>query len=112
MANLSDFLKNAFSYKESNEKFTKEEEELMDRLSKRIVDMKLTAPAIFLLETSRPLNFVGSQVLAFFEPIVKSFFNWKDYERIRLILERRNSISTILEKIEKYSKESGSKDGA
>jgi hypothetical protein len=60
----------------------------------------MTVPAIVALEMGRPLNYVGSQAMAFFEPIVKSLFSVKEYSRLKEILERRESIDMLIHQIE------------
>jgi len=74
--------------------------ELMDRLAGRIVQMRMTTPAILFLESVRPLNYVGSQVMVFFAPVVRGFFGLPDWDEIRMVLERRESIGYFLDLIE------------
>jgi hypothetical protein len=62
----------------------------------------MTVPAILFLETVKPLNFVGSQVMVFFEPIIQTLFNFRDYDNFRCALEKRQSIEILLLKIEKF----------
>ena len=54
------------------------------------------------LESVKPLNFIASQTMVFFEPIIQTIFNFKDYNTLRTALERRESIEILLLKIEKY----------
>lgn len=74
--------------------------ELLDRLAERVVAMRMTLPAILFLESSKPLNFVGSQMIGTFEPLVRTIFNWADVERLRVALEDRNTIERLIVKIE------------
>jgi phenylacetate-coenzyme A ligase PaaK-like adenylate-forming protein len=60
----------------------------------------MTVPAIFFLESVKPLSFVGSQALHFFEPMVNAFFQVRDYERFSLLMERRENLEVLLVKIE------------
>jgi hypothetical protein len=60
----------------------------------------MTVPAIFFLESVKPLSFVGSQALHFFEPMVRAFFNVQDYERFALLMERRENLEALLVRIE------------
>ena len=60
----------------------------------------MTVPAIVFLESVKPLNFVGSQAMAFFEPIVQSLFNLKDYDTFRSALEKRQTLEILIQKIE------------
>ncbi len=48
------------------------DEALIAAVAGRVVRMGLAVPAIFFLESTKPLSFVGSQVLVFFEPFVKA----------------------------------------
>ena len=56
--------------------------------------------AVFFLETGRPLNFVGSQLLAFLSPFVTLIFNPSDCERLIRLLDRRESIDLLVTAIE------------
>ncbi len=95
------FWKHAFAIDEKAEyAFTDEEKELIRRLADKIVGYGLAIPGLLFIESARPLNFVGAQALAWFEPIVKSLFSWRDYEKFRLVLERRGSVDLILKAIE------------
>jgi hypothetical protein len=72
----------------------------MDRFAKRIVDWRMTAPAILFLESAKPLSFLGNQALIFFQPIVQSIFNFKTYDEVTEILEDRENLEYLLCKIE------------
>jgi len=60
----------------------------------------MTVPAIFFLESVKPLSFVGSQAMHFFEPFVHAFFPVRDYERFAVMMERRENLEALLVKIE------------
>ena len=74
--------------------------DLIEKIAKKVVDWRLTAPAIVVLESSKPISFVASQVLVFFDPIVKSFFNIRDYERFYTMIEDRENIERLIVAIE------------
>jgi len=74
--------------------------DLMNRFAERIVQMRMTTPAILFLESVRPLNYVGSQVMVFFAPVVRGFFGLPEWDELRLVLERRESIGYFLDLIE------------
>jgi hypothetical protein len=80
--------------------FTPEEEKLLDRLAEMTVANRMTVPAILLLESVKPLSFLGSQALLFFEPMVRAFFTVPDYDRVTALLERRDSLEALLVRIE------------
>lgn len=79
-----------------------EEDAVFTKLARKVVDWGMATPAILFLESVKPLNFIGSQVLVFFEPIVQTVFNFKDYNTFRLALEKRESIEVLILKIEKF----------
>jgi hypothetical protein len=69
-------------------------------MADRIVQLRMTTPAILFLESVRPLNYVGSQVMVFFAPLVRGFFGLPEWDEIRLVLEHRESIGCFLDLIE------------
>ena len=77
-----------------------EDERLLDRLSEFVVTRRMTVPAILFLESIKPLSFLGSQALYFFEPMVRALFTIPEYERFAALLERRENIEVLLVKIE------------
>ena len=79
---------------------TAEDEAILDRLAELTVRHRMTVPAIFFLESMKPLSFVGSQAMHFFEPMVHAFFPVRDYERFALLMERRENLEALLVKIE------------
>lgn len=94
------WLKDAFSLDAGYEPLTEPQYALLDRVAAFIVRRRMTVPAIFVLESSKPMNYVGSQAMAFFEPLVHTLFTAPEYTELRLILERRTAIETLLRKIE------------
>lgn len=100
MGKLIDKLRHAFAV-EQGDKFTEEEIALVDRLAGLVVRRQMAVPAVMFLESVRPLNFLGSQAMEFFKPIIGLMWSTTEYEQIALILERRKSIDLIIERIEK-----------
>lgn len=82
------------------EPLTAQDAALLDALAKRVVDLRMAAPAIFLLASLEPLNFVASQAMVFFQPIVSAFFDTSAYERFSRVLERRDGLAHLLRRIE------------
>jgi hypothetical protein len=79
-----------------------EEIAVLEKVARKAVDRGMTVPAILFLESVKPLNFIGSQVMVFFEPIIQTLFNLKDYDTLRCALEKRQSIEILIQKIEEY----------
>jgi len=76
---------------------------LLDRLATRVVELHMEVPAILTLETSKPLSLLASQTLVFFEPIVQSLFRFDGYRRFTALVERRDALETLTQKIEEQS---------
>ncbi|MEO0273203.1 MAG: hypothetical protein ABIM31_01785 [candidate division WOR-3 bacterium] len=84
------------------------ERELLDfieKLSDKIVSLKLTTIAIVTLESIKPLSFLTSQAMVFFEPFIKTFFTFKDYGKLYKILEDRKFLEMLITKIEEKSEQ-------
>jgi hypothetical protein len=79
---------------------TPEDEELLDRIAAATVRWGMEVPAIFLLESSKPLSFVGSQFLHFLSPIVHTVFEARELDRLALLLERRDTVEELIVRIE------------
>ena len=76
-------------------------DEVLDKIAQKIVDMRLTPVAVVMLESSKPLSFVGSQLMVFFQPIVTSLFPFRQYDEVAALLEERANIEALIQKIEK-----------
>jgi len=83
-----------------DERFTEEDDALVDKVAKKVVDMRLTVPAIFILESSKPLAFLGGQLLVFLEPFIQTLFNFKQYQRFAFLMENRENWERLLRRIE------------
>ncbi len=84
----------------SEETFTEEDLALLDKVAGFVVRKGMATPAVLFLESMSPLNFVGSQVMVFLQPILTTFFSTQEYEHLAEILERRESIGVLVERIE------------
>ncbi len=79
---------------------TDEQVELFGRLADRVVNLGFALPAVLFLETMRPVNFIGSQVMLFFHPMLRSFFTLREYDLLQQALERRESMGYFVDIIE------------
>ena len=75
---------------------TEEEEAVLERIAAKVVEWKMTVPAILFVESVKPLNYIGAQTMVFFEPFVQTLFNLKDYDTMREMLERRENMERLL----------------
>lgn len=77
-------------------------DDLIDKLAKMIVERHLGVVAIVFLESVKPLTFLGSQLMVFFDPFVSVFFKPDDYRRFYEMIEDRKNVEKLIEKIEEY----------
>jgi hypothetical protein len=76
------------------------DEELLDAIAGRVVNMRLGVPAVFFLESTKPLSFVGSQALVFLEPFVQAFLSTEAYSRFARMMEDRQNVEALIRRIE------------
>ena len=79
------------------------EKSLIHKFAKIIVERQLSVPAIFFLESTKYISFVGSQALVFFGPVLTVFINENKYKQFVEILEKRENIECLISKIENYN---------
>lgn len=84
------------------ERYSEHERELLDKVAQKVVHWKMAIPAIMTLESVKPLNYIGSQAMVFFEPMVQTLLNLKDYDTFRQMLEKRETIEELLLRIEHF----------
>lgn len=104
--------KDAFALhsEEDKPKLTEKQSELLDKLAQKVVDYRMTVPAIMFLETAKPLSYIGSQTMVFFEPMVKAVFNIAEYDEIRILMEDRRNVEELLLRIERFDREAAEKE--
>jgi len=83
-------------------------EEVLTKIAQKVVDLRLTPVAIVMLESGKPLSFVGSQLMVFFQPIVTSLFPFHQYDEVAALLEERSNVESLIQKIEEL--EDGRRD--
>jgi hypothetical protein len=60
----------------------------------------------------KPLSFIGSQALIFFEPFVRAFFNITQYEQFARLMEDREALERLLVLIETQDEEERERERA
>lgn len=80
---------------------------LLGRVAARVVELHLEVPAILTLESVRPLSFVASQAMIFFQPLVQALLRFSDYQRFAALAERRDALEALIVLIERRAGESG-----
>jgi hypothetical protein len=83
-------------------------DEVLTKIAQKVVDLRLTPVAIVMLESGKPLSFVGSQMMVFFQPIVTSLFPFRQYDEFAALLEERSNVESLIQKIEEL--EDGRRD--
>ena len=75
-------------------------EKILNSFAKEIVDRGIAVPAIFFLESTKYLSFMGSQFLVFLGPLMTSFINNQKYYNFASLLEDRDNIEYVINRIE------------
>ena len=73
---------------------------IIKSLAKEIVTRKMTVPAIFFLESTKYISFIGSQFLVFLGPIATCFINNHKYYNVVELLEDKNNLELLILEIE------------
>lgn len=78
------------------------EEELIEKISRFVVENKVEAPVIFILESIKPLSIMGSQLARFYLAPYLPFIGEIGEEAIALF-QSRESLERLLQRIEELS---------
>lgn len=76
---------------------------LLERVAARVVELRLEVPAILTLESVRPLSFVASQAMIFFQPLVQALLRFSEYQRFAALAERRDALESLIALIERHA---------
>ena len=104
---------------DNTNKPTPEEQELIDKFAQWVVKRGLTVPAIMAIESTKPLNWIGSQMMLIAEPAAWALepflkaafsFNHQDYLRFQRLMEKRWSMEQLILAIEKFDAEAKVKE--
>jgi len=93
-------LKHAFALDSPDFEPTDAQKEVVDRVCREIVRRGMATPALIFLEMFRPLNYIGSQVMHFFRPIVAIVLDVEGYRHMSEFLEHRQSVDHLRQRIE------------
>ena len=77
-----------------------EDEALLLAVARRVAQFRMEVPAVLFLESVRPLSFVGSQAMVFFQPFAQSLFPWTQYERFTQLVAERENLDRLTRLIE------------
>lgn len=90
---------------ELTDKLTEKEKDVLSKIAAWIVKKKLTAIAIMMLEPIKPLGFVGSQALLFFEPFIRILPGTMFTSCVRSGISKRDGIEYLISEIERFESE-------
>ena len=79
------------------------DQNIISTFAKEIVERGISVPAIFFLESTKYISFIGSQFLVFLGPLATCFINNKKYYNLAELLEDRTNIEFLICEIERLS---------
>lgn len=92
--------RHAFATDAEGAPLTPEDRRLLERVAEAVVARGMAVPAVVFLESLGPMNFLGSQAVYFFTPILEVVFPAREVERIARLLERRETLPHLAALIE------------
>lgn len=93
-------LRHAFAVTPESKPLSAEDVALLERVADAVIRRRMSAPTLLFLESMGPMNFLGSQALHFFTPLLEVVFPQRDIERVALLLERRDTLARLAAIIE------------
>jgi len=78
---------------------------IADSIARRIVDRRLETPAVFLLETHKPLSFVASQAVLVAMPFLAPVVGAQRMADFSRLLADRANIELLINRIEEMAAE-------
>ncbi|MCA9295638.1 MAG: hypothetical protein KC983_03955 [Phycisphaerales bacterium] len=93
---------------------TPEQADLIDQICEVLARKHIATPAMVMLEVSRPLNYVGAQVMTAFGPVMWTILRkrgYAGYKALAAFLEHRGSVDYILQRIEHFEANAGQRGG-
>ena len=74
--------------------------ELIEKVAMFFAERRLGAPALLFLESFRPLNFIGSQIMYFLTPFANVLFANREFEEFAAIMGERENIQLLIKRID------------
>tara|TARA_B100001142_G_scaffold71623_1_gene72270 strand:- start:9873 stop:10133 length:261 start_codon:yes stop_codon:yes gene_type:complete len=78
-------------------------QKIISNLANDIVQRGLSVPAVFFLESTKYVSFIGSQFLVFLGPIATCFINNQKYYDFTTLLEKKSNIDFLINEIERIN---------
>ena len=94
-------MKREYHYFLNEDEITKErEEEIIDKLARKIYKHEMEIPAIFLGEIAKPFSFIISSLMHGANPILSPFLDFKTVEEYAFFMEKRANIEKLICRLE------------
>ena len=94
-------LKHAFAVESEEYELTEEEKKVLEQFADEIVKRGLTVPTILFAQSSKPLSFIGSQVMLILRPIIQMIYPTTTvYDKLQSALEKRKGLEYFIEILE------------
>ena len=78
---------------------------LIDKAARFIAERRLSPAALMTIESLRPLNFIGSQIMYMIMPFAELFFNPSQYQEFAVLMENDEYIKILMERIDEVDTE-------
>jgi hypothetical protein len=100
-----DWLRHAFAI-EARGQFvpTDAQRAMVEQLCRAVIAREMVVPALILLESLKPLNFVTGQALRFFAPLLTAFKDSRAPEELSKFLEHRGALDFLAARLEELSR--------
>jgi hypothetical protein len=79
--------------------------ELCTKIAEKVVQFRLSPLAIVMIETIKPLSFLGNQLMVFFAPMVGAFTSSPIYDEMTAFFEERSNLEMLILRIEELEAE-------
>ena len=90
-------LKHAFAVESEEYELTQEEKKVLEQFADEIVKRGLTVPTILFAQSSKPLSFIGSQVMLILRPIIQMIYpTTMVYDKLQSALEKRKGLEYFI----------------
>ncbi len=96
-------LRHAFAVTPEGQPLSDEDVALLERVADAVIRRRMAAPTLLFLAPMGPMNFLGSQALHFFTPLLDIVFPQRDIERVAYMLERRDTLARLAAIIESHA---------
>lgn len=83
----------------------KRKAELCTKIAEKVVQFRVSPLAIVMIETIKPLSFLGNQLMVFFAPMVGAFTSSPIYDEMTAFFEERSNLEMLIQRIEELEAE-------